>query len=62
LTIFANHSPRPSRQPDSRTLLPDCGGIFGFEEIESYSDIPAFDIAILVERQVRKHEHMDNFH
>jgi hypothetical protein len=28
--------------------------VFGFEKIESYSDIPAFDIAILVERQLRK--------
>jgi hypothetical protein len=28
----------------------------------SYSDIPAFDIAILVERQLRKHEHMEIAH
>ena len=28
--------------------------VFGFEKIDSYSDIPALDIAILVERQLRK--------
>ena len=33
--------------------------IFGFEEIKSHRDIPAFDIAILVERQLLKHEHME---
>jgi hypothetical protein len=36
--------------------------IFGFEEIESCRDIAAFDIAILVESQSRKHKDVDKFH